>query len=433
MKRANAQRLALAVFSAVSSRSRDHRQRTGRITGLAVSLLLVGAPAARANVDLTGVFIVDLAGFVCTFDFTQSGTALSSSGSCASLGVTFTTAGTIDPATGVFALTGTGATGPNPCSAGFAINATASADGDIFLGAFVCTPLGSGRASGRRIGIRPTVGCGSLDQCHPGTCDPATGLCSYSPAPDGTPCDDGSACTQADACLGGVCTGTPVEECAHRACNATCRRDVARCMATQCTDVSPKACRRRCKPAPIRTLAYAMSECRVDAAGFRRRASGVAHPSGRPGADHRRGVRSVRARPGPAGTLPGVWRRLGGGSSSVIVFPLQRLGVSPDGSGVVFEVNDEFSFPAPSRSRRRRKGSSSSGPTAMDCVASARRAATRASASGRISSAARRTSGETGFSLLRYSSARTAVGSRSRISGRDPGARRPCKSSCSIS
>jgi hypothetical protein len=52
------------------------------------------------------------------------------------------------------------------------------------------------------------------------------------------------------------------------ACNATCRRDIARCIATQCAGVGRNTCRRRCKPAAIRTLAYVLSECRVDAAGF---------------------------------------------------------------------------------------------------------------------------------------------------------------------
>src|SRR5262249_31673168 len=54
---------------------------------------------------------------------------------------------------------------------------------------------------------------------------------------------------------------------AYGACNDTCRRDVARCMATQCAGVGRAACRRRCKPAAIQTLAYVLSECRTDAAG----------------------------------------------------------------------------------------------------------------------------------------------------------------------
>src|SRR5215475_8955914 len=50
----------------------------------------------------------------------------------------------------------------------------------------------------------------------------------------------------------------------HSACNATCKRDVARCVATQCNGIGRETCRRRCKPAAIRTLAYAQSECRED-------------------------------------------------------------------------------------------------------------------------------------------------------------------------
>jgi len=42
---------------------------------------------------------------------------------------------------------------------------------------------------------------------------------------------------------------------AHSACNATCKRDLTRCMATQCAGVGRETCRRRCKPAAIRTLA----------------------------------------------------------------------------------------------------------------------------------------------------------------------------------
>src|SRR5262249_23370600 len=60
--------------------------------------------------------------------------------------------------------------------------------------------------------------------------------------------------------------GTAATE-VHSACNATCQRDLARCMATQCAGIGQGACRRRCKPARIRTLAYAESECIRDKAG----------------------------------------------------------------------------------------------------------------------------------------------------------------------
>jgi hypothetical protein len=54
----------------------------------------------------------------------------------------------------------------------------------------------------------------------------------------------------------------------HSACNATCERDITRCMATQCDGMGRETCRRRCEPAAIRTLAYVVSECREDAAGM---------------------------------------------------------------------------------------------------------------------------------------------------------------------
>jgi streptogramin lyase len=52
------------------------------------------------------------------------------------------------------------------------------------------------------------VVCTAADDCHdPGTCDPATGVCSEPTKPDGTACNDGSACTQTDACQAGDCVG----------------------------------------------------------------------------------------------------------------------------------------------------------------------------------------------------------------------------------
>lgn len=55
------------------------------------------------------------------------------------------------------------------------------------------------------------VVCAALDQCHePGTCAPATGICSNPTKPDGFACLDGDECTQSDMCVGGVCIGNPV-------------------------------------------------------------------------------------------------------------------------------------------------------------------------------------------------------------------------------
>lgn len=53
------------------------------------------------------------------------------------------------------------------------------------------------------------VDCRAFDDCHqPGVCDPATGLCSNPPRPDGTPCQDGNPATQNDVCRQGECAGT---------------------------------------------------------------------------------------------------------------------------------------------------------------------------------------------------------------------------------
>jgi ELWxxDGT repeat protein/cysteine-rich repeat protein len=50
------------------------------------------------------------------------------------------------------------------------------------------------------------VPCAAPDACHAdGVCDPATGLCSYPAAPDGTPCEDGDPCTVGDRCSAGAC------------------------------------------------------------------------------------------------------------------------------------------------------------------------------------------------------------------------------------
>ena len=53
-----------------------------------------------------------------------------------------------------------------------------------------------------------SVICSASDQCHVvGICDPTTGDCSNPIANNGTQCSDGNACTQTDACFGGICFG----------------------------------------------------------------------------------------------------------------------------------------------------------------------------------------------------------------------------------
>jgi len=130
---------------------------------------------------------------------------------------------------------------------------------------------------------------------------------------------------------------------ADGACNATCARDIERCMATQCDGTPRAACRRRCKPAAIRTLVYALSECREDAGH-----SFVGHQALRVRRGDREPITLVEF--GPSEPVPDpiglcqAYARAGFGNESVLMLPLQRLGVSPDGSAVVFEVNDQAPF-----------------------------------------------------------------------------------------
>ncbi len=101
------------------------------------------------------------------------------------------TAGTCNPASGVCS---------NPTKA----DGVACSDGNA------CTQTDSCQ-TGTCIGANPTI-CTAIDQCHdPGTCAPATGLCSNPTKANGAACNDGNACTQSDTCQAGTCTsGTAV-------------------------------------------------------------------------------------------------------------------------------------------------------------------------------------------------------------------------------
>lgn len=69
-----------------------------------------------------------------------------------------------------------------------------------------CT-LGGTCVAWRCLDAKPVV-CAASDACHlPGTCDPASGLCSDPEAPDGTPCQ--VTCASGDTCRSGVCTPAP--------------------------------------------------------------------------------------------------------------------------------------------------------------------------------------------------------------------------------
>jgi 6-phosphogluconolactonase (cycloisomerase 2 family) len=99
-------------------------------------------------------------------------------------------AGVCDPTSGV-------------CSDPAAVDGTSCDDGSLCSQTDTCQ---AGACVGNNL-----VVCVDLDQCNPGTCDPATGSCSTPPAADGTTCEDGDACTEGETCQSGVCeSGAPV-------------------------------------------------------------------------------------------------------------------------------------------------------------------------------------------------------------------------------
>jgi cysteine-rich repeat protein len=350
----------------------------------ATLLLALGMTPPAAAVDLSGDYVVTIP-IPCRVTVVQTGTALQTTGSCDFGGAPtpYSASGTVNPVTGAFSgtsdlggvcsgvISGTGdgevliATTTSTCYSG-PISATKCSNG-------VIDPLENcedgnaidGDCCSARCRLDPAgTGCTSdWNDCTDDVCN-ATGTCTHVSITRS--CEDGNACTIGDVCAAGVCVpGSPAptghacdddsDPCTTDVCDATgmcthvpltgCRRDIARCMATQCAGVGPEACRRRCKPAAIRTLAYVLSECRGNAA------RGVVW---RQALHIRRGDREpitiVEFGPseatgqalGPSSVQFGDGTRWG--AKSVFGFPLQRLGVSPDGSGVVFEVNDEFSI-----------------------------------------------------------------------------------------
>jgi hypothetical protein len=122
--------------------------------------------------------------------------------------------------------------------------------------------------------------------------------------------------------------------------------DFAVCTRVRCTGLAARAlhdCRRACRPARIRTLAYALTECRQ---------SEPSSLSGQIRLFLQRGNCEPVAVPGPtAQTVPDILgdacRRFLGetrfGPNEIVGGVFERLGVSLDGRRVVFEVSAEFS------------------------------------------------------------------------------------------
>ena len=82
----------------------------------------------------------------------------------------------------------------------------------------LCAPAGICAAGVCQPGAS-VITCAAPGPCQmEGTCDPATGACTYAAKDEGTTCDDGDLCTTADACHHGICAGVavtcaPIDDC----------------------------------------------------------------------------------------------------------------------------------------------------------------------------------------------------------------------------
>ncbi len=93
-------------------------------------------------------------------------------------------------------------------------------DGDLCNGTFKCA------GNTCVLDANTVVACNPAGDtaCQQTACDPATGQCVPTAAPDGAPCDDQDACSQEDQCAGGLCIGVALDcddlnECTYDACS----------------------------------------------------------------------------------------------------------------------------------------------------------------------------------------------------------------------
>jgi hypothetical protein len=368
--------------------------------GLPAALVVLLYDPARAAVDLTGHFIGAVHGnfptSACTFDSTQNGTAFAGTTNCPSINTTSSGSGTIDPSTGNYSTTGSAnafCTAPGS----LVVNGMGASDSysfhfDFTCGAFsgsgegsrcgngvldagedqACDDAGAGAFASARVvrccnshcqllpsgtpcSVVPTS-FGSVGPCDaPGFCTGSSPTCPDLKQPDGTPCDDGNPCTTNTTCSAGSCIGTPAPAgtaCpgAAAACRSSCRQQLVECKRTCAgSGQTRRECRAACAArstctapgAPIRTLAYVVTECGQDPQGFfsSRQKLLVRHGNCDPV--------PVKEFDGGAPTPdPGeLCRTYGGGRSGAAARAsgrFQRLAVLPDGSGVVFEVRTGF-------------------------------------------------------------------------------------------
>jgi hypothetical protein len=134
-------------------------------------------------------------------------------------------------------------------------------------------------------------------------------------------------------------------------CEKPCKTETAACIRDRCTGLAAESrheCNETCRAiggcAAIRTLAYVWNECRSDASGITvRRELRIRRGNCAPVT-----VRTI----GPAEPVPDPmhlcegYGAIGFGDVSTVIGGFQRLAVTPDGSGVVFEVTNKVVDPS---------------------------------------------------------------------------------------
>jgi hypothetical protein len=384
----------------------------GIIGRFVVATLLVtfGVTSPAAAVDLSGDYVVTVP-IPCSFTSVQTGTALQLSGSCSANSTKYplSLAGTVDPGTGAFSVTGAipGLCADLACSGtgdGEESHSTCTSRVSACAGPISATKCGNGvidPLENCEVGVNADGDCCSArcrldppgtactndgNDCTDDVCN-GTGTCTH--VPGTSPCDDGNACTIGDVCTGGACVpGAPAP--AGQACNddsdpcttdvcgagdaagtcthvpvppAACRRAVA-CHST-CTQ-QLKECRQACRGrgqarrecrascaqqstctapgATIRTLAYVVTECSQDPQGmFSSRQKLLVRRGNCDPVTIKEFVEPPRPDPFQLCRVYGGSRL---GAAERFFGPFQRLAVLPDGSGVVFEVTNQFSVSA---------------------------------------------------------------------------------------
>ncbi len=195
-----------------------------RRLAFATLLIALGTTPPAAAIDLSGDYVIS-APIPCRVTYVQTGTTLRVTGSCLTGSVSVSLAGTVDPATGAFSVTGavSGLCADFACAGagdGEETRSTCTSSTPVCNGSLFATKCGNGVidpqencedanavggdcCSARcRLDPAGTTCTSDGNACTDDVCS-ATGECLH--GPNTSPCDDGNACTLGDVCAGSVC------------------------------------------------------------------------------------------------------------------------------------------------------------------------------------------------------------------------------------